>query len=559
MWLALLIGANTATWFNTAVLVTCMRNFPHSRGTVVGILKGFVGLSGAIFTQLFSSFFNKNAESLLLFLAVAPVGVCLIAMWFVRPAPVTAIQGDTGEETSYFFFINVICLAMAFYLLTATLVQDLLPVSHLTSHVLSAVMLFFLLAPLAVPMRYLAEVACAEPQASGPQTAKDAAEGNGLQEPLLKEDQFDSGRVDEAGHYGGSSDYPLHKSELPPISELEELDTLLLVGEGAVVPGKPKKGPRRGEDFKLRQAFVKADFWLLFLTYFCGVGTGITVINNLGQIGESFGYSDASIFISLVCICNFLGRLGAGALSEYFVRLDAVPRTVWMGVAQVFMILGYLLLATAWPGTLYIGSALLGFCYGVHFSSMVPTASELFGLKHFGMIYNFITIANPVGSLLFSGWIAGTIYDYEAAKQQGGDSGSFSVGALVRNYIPWLGGGDASFENSSCFGPECYRLTFIILAGVCAVGIVLSIVLSWRIRRVYVALYKSPPRNESRDCLVSAEDGSTGIPRVGSKESLLIRNGSKGSLLLPGEPTLQRSGSKGSSYRRFPESWPNKE
>lgn len=525
---------------------------------MVGILKGFVGLSGAIFTQLFSSYFNKNAQTLLLFLAVAPVGVCLIAMWFVRPVPVTGVKDDTAEETSYFFFINVICLAMAFYLLAATLAQDLLPLSHLTSHIISAVMLLFLLAPLAVPLRYGAEVAC------GPQPAG-ILHTDGVEEPLLKggerlEDGGD-GREERAplltGQEGEAS---LPKTELPPISELEELDTLFLVGEGAVVPAKPKKGPRRGEDFKLRQAIVKADFWLLFGTYFCGVGTGITVINNLGQIGESLGYADASIFVSLVCICNFLGRLGTGALSEYFVRLDAVPRTVWMGVAQVFMIIGYLLLATAWPGTLYISSALLGVCYGAHFSGMVPTASELFGLKHFGMIYNFMTVANPIGSLLFSGWIAGSIYDYQAAKQDGGGGssgggggGSISLGNTLRAYLPWLGEGDVSADGTTCLGPRCYRLTFLILAVVCACGIGLAVILSLRIRRVYVALYKSPPRNESRDSMVLGEDGlPSGIPTVGSRGSLVIpRSGSKGSLAPLGEPSsLPRSSSQGSSYRR---------
>lgn len=32
-------AGNSSTWFDTACVVTNVRNFPHDRGTVVGILK----------------------------------------------------------------------------------------------------------------------------------------------------------------------------------------------------------------------------------------------------------------------------------------------------------------------------------------------------------------------------------------------------------------------------------------------------------------------------------------------------------------------------------------
>ncbi|WJX77841.1 hypothetical protein P8452_61112 [Trifolium repens] len=40
LWLALCVATNRSTWFGTTVLVTNMRNFPLSRGTISGILKG---------------------------------------------------------------------------------------------------------------------------------------------------------------------------------------------------------------------------------------------------------------------------------------------------------------------------------------------------------------------------------------------------------------------------------------------------------------------------------------------------------------------------------------
>lgn len=145
-----------------------------------------------------------------------------------------------------------------------------------------------------------------------------------------------------------------------------------------------------------------------------------------------------------------------------------MPRTIWMTWTQVIMIFTYLLFASAIKGTLYAATALLGICYGVQFSIMVPTVSELFGLEHFGLFYNFMCLGNPIGAFLFSGLLAGYIYDSEAAKQHG-------LNALT--------------SSLTCLGPSCFRLTFLILAGVCGVGVLLSIVLSVRIRPVYQMLY----------------------------------------------------------------------
>ncbi|ERN09844.1 hypothetical protein AMTR_s00013p00060560 [Amborella trichopoda] len=84
------------------------------------------------------------------------------------------------------------------------------------------------------------------------------------------------------------------------------------------------------------------------------------------------------------------------------------------------MAIGHFLLAMAWPGVMYVGTLLIGLGYGTHWAVVPATASELFGLKNFGTLYNFITLANPAGALVFSGVIASTIYDYEAQKQAQG-------------------------------------------------------------------------------------------------------------------------------------------
>lgn len=132
-----------------------------------------------------------------------------------------------------------------------------------------------------------------------------------------------------------------------------------------------------------------------------------------------------------------------------------------MTVTQLIMVITYLLFASGFNGTLFAATSLLGICYGVQVSIMVPTASELFGLENFGMIFNFMSLGNPLGAYLFSGLLAGTLYDNEAAKQ----------------------------HSSTCLGASCFRVTFFILAGVSVIGTLLSIVLTVRIVPVYKMLY----------------------------------------------------------------------
>ncbi|KAL3840725.1 hypothetical protein ACJIZ3_025316 [Penstemon smallii] len=425
LWIALCIGTNSSAWFSTTVLLTNMRNFPLSRGTVAGILKGYGGLGAAVYAEIYSVLLNNSSSKLLLFLALGIPTLCLIMMSLVRPC--TPALGDNSSERGHFLFIQIASIVLGIYLLTTTILNDVLALNALVACLILFIMVLLLMAPLAIPVKM---------------TFYPSNHNNGdaeKTEPLLGA----SPSVASLGSFNESDG---------------NIDMLLAEGEGAI---KRKRRPRRGEDFTFAEALVKADFWLLFLVYFVGVGSGVTVLNNLAQIGIAQHMHDTKILLSLFSFCNFIGRLGGGVVSEYLVRSKAIPRTIWMTITQVIMIITYLLFASAIDGTLFAATSLLGICYGVQFSIMVPTASELFGLKNFGMVFNFMSLGNPLGAYLFSSLLAGFLYDIEAAKQQ----------------------------SSTCLGPNCFRLTFLILAGVCGVGTMLSIVLTLRIRPVYHMLY----------------------------------------------------------------------
>lgn len=441
LWIALVVATNSNAWFGTAVLVTNMRNFPLSRGTVAGILKGYAGIAAAIYTVLYNMVLQDSATTLLLFLALGIPLICLVTTYFIRAC--TPASGEDSSEHGHFVFTQAASVFLAIYVVAISITSDYVSLSNALSYILVAIMVVFLLSPLAIPVK----------MTLFPATKKRIRSASSSDS--LVQEEGDSTQTDPLLTPSSSAAYlgSFYESE-----DVSDVEILLAMGEGAV---KEKRRPKRGEDFKLGEAFVKADFWLLWFVYFLGVGAGVTVLNNLAQIGVALGVNDTTKLLCLFSFCNFAGRLGSGVLSEHYVRSKAIPRTVWITCTHIMMVFTFLLYASALSGTLYAATVLLGVCYGIIYSLMVPTASELFGLKHFGIIYNFILMGNPIGALLFSGLLAGKLYDAEATKQ----------------------------GSSTCIGAECFRITFLILAGVCGLGTILSIILTIRIRPVYQMLY----------------------------------------------------------------------
>nr|BAJ93070.1 predicted protein [Hordeum vulgare subsp. vulgare] len=428
MCVCLCLGGNSTTWMNTAVLVTCIRNFRGSRGPVSGVLKGYVGLSTAIFTDVCSALFADDPASFLVMLAVVPAAVCAVAMVFLREGRVadsdcTGAAGDEADARG-FAAVSTLAVAIALYLLAA----DLTGVGGgggVVSTVFVAVLMVLLAAPVAVPA-YVGWTSWMKSRKAANADAEDAAA------PLL----LDS-KAAAAAQQG---------------SEAEE----------ARGPGER---PRLGEEHTIAEALASVDFWVLFSSFLMGVGTGLAVMNNLGQMGVAMGYADVSLFVSMTSIWGFFGRIASGTISEHFIKTRALPRPVWNAASQVLMCAGYVLMAFGMPGSLFVGSVVVGVCYGVRLAVTVPTASELFGLKYYGLIYNILILNLPLGSFLFSGLLAGLLYDAEATKVPGG--------------------------GNTCSGAHCYRLVFVVMAAACVVGFGLDVLLSLRTRRVYAKIHQA--------------------------------------------------------------------
>ncbi|CAN7005498.1 hypothetical protein BRARA_C00608 [Brassica rapa] len=456
-------GNNGETYFNTGSLVSGVQNFPKSRGPVVGILKGFAGLGGAILSQIYTMIHSPDPASIILMVAVAPAVVAVSLMFFIRP--VGGHRQLRPTDGASFTFIYGVCILLAVYLMAVMLIEDLVVVSHNIVTIFTIVLFVILVVPVLVPIMTSFFM-----DSNGPVDT--------VEEPLVpkpEEDQQDPGlRTPDLILSEVEDEKPSDVDSLPASERhkrIAQLQTQLMqaAAKGAVRV-KGRRGPHRGEDFTLMQALVKADFWLIFISLLLGGGSGLTVIDNLGQMSQSLGYNNTHVFVSMISIWNFLGRISGGYFSELVVRDYAYPRPVALAVAQVVMAIGNVFFAFGWPGAMYIGTLLIGLGYGAHWAIVPATASELFGLKNFGALYNFLTLANPAGSLVFSGMIASTIYDMEAEKQAHGSV--FNPDDVLK-----------------CDGYICYFLTSLIMSGFCIIACILSLILVRRTKPVYTQLY----------------------------------------------------------------------
>ncbi|KAK9669895.1 hypothetical protein RND81_13G161900 [Saponaria officinalis] len=470
MCLLIFIGTNGETYWNTTSLVSCVQNFPKSRGPIVGILKGFAGLSGAILTQVYALIHSPDHASLVFMIAVGPSMVVIALMFFVRP--VKGHRQIRPSDGANFTFVYSTCLVLAAYLMGIMLIEDLIDVSHTLIIVFSVVLFTILLVPFGIPV----SLAFKEPRLS-------------VEEALLpesqKEESSKAAESDGEVVFSEVEDEKPKDVDLLPASERKRRIAQLQVkvaqaaAEGAVRV-KRRRGPHRGEDFTLTQALIKADFWLMFCPFMLASGSGLTVIDNLGQMSQSLGYDNTHIFVSMISIWNFLGRVGGGYLSEIVVRDYAYPRPVAMAVAQGVMAIGHLFIGFGLPGAMYIGTLLIGLGYGAHWAVVPATASELFGLRNFGSLYNFLTLANPAGSLVFSGLIASSIYDREAEKQA--DQHRPHLGSVISSMV-------RLDEPPKCEGSICFFLTSMIMSGLCISAIFLTLILVHRTKTVYTHLY----------------------------------------------------------------------
>ncbi|XP_062168525.1 uncharacterized protein LOC133874666 isoform X1 [Alnus glutinosa] len=385
------LTAHAQAFFTTANTVSGVQNFTYCRGTIVGIMKGFLGISGAIVIQVYDTFCKGQPSAFLLILALLPTSVSLVLMFFVKIYD----KANTSDDKKHLNGFTTVALIIAVYLMILIILENVFTLPSWARIFTFTLLLLVLASPLGIAIKAMDPVAY---------------------------------------------------HELPG-GESAEVNAAL-----------DDTTPPDEESMNLLQAMCTVNFWLLFIAAVCGMGSGLAVINNFTQIGESLDYATVEItsLVSLWSIWSFFGRLGAGYLSDYLLHTRGWARPVLMAITLAGMAVGHFLIAFGFPGILYVGSILVGICYGSQWSLMPTIAADIYGVRHLGTIINTLGIAIPLGSYISSVRVIGYFYEKEA-----------------------------SGEDDSCFGTHCFMLSFLIMASVVFLGFLAAIALFFRTKSFY--------------------------------------------------------------------------
>ncbi|KAL8092437.1 protein NUCLEAR FUSION DEFECTIVE 4-like [Apium graveolens] len=425
------IGATSQNFANTGALVTAIRNFPESRGIMLGLLKGFTGLSGAIMTQLYLAVYGNDSKSLILLIAWLPAALSIVFVYVIREMKVVKQQQN---ELKIFYQFLYVSIGLALFIMAMTIAQKMVNFPQAAYAASSTVVCALLFVPLFIAIR------------------EELIIWNQQKEPI-------------------NPTIIVEKPISAPSAEIKKIQD----------PDTPCfsnvfKKPERGEDYTILQALLSTDMIILFLFSFCGLGSSLTAVDNLGQIGESLGYPTKTVktFVSLLSIWNYFGRIFAGFVSESLLVNHKFPRPLMMTIVLLLSCIGHLLIAFPIPGSVYVASVIIGFSFGAQLPLIFAIISELFGLKYYSTLFNCGQLASPIGSYILNVKVTGPLYDREALKD-------LARKGLKRSDVKEL----------ICMGAKCYRMAFIILASVTFFGALVSLILVARTQAFYKSdIYK---------------------------------------------------------------------
>ena len=459
-------------YFDCACIATTAANFPKERGSAIGVAKALYGLSGALLATPYTAFFSAmgHAPSFLAFLGIGLSSLGLVTSPFVREvrfsAAMMTADAPARRLKRAFFIILMLALALATSGVLKSFKMGGEPLAYTMLVVAAGGVVVLVLAVAwgsSVSQGRVGLLATAVPEAPPA----------GASTTILTS-------TSPLAAAGATADGSLVAR---PINDACEAAAAASGGGDEVVRAAPPQAagpPTSLMDGSVWQNLMTPEFWLLFFTFFAGTGGGLVLTNHIEYIvAAQFGparHADAKqasdTLISIFSVANSLGRLGAGMGSDAASGLISRPTlftlaVLLMGAAHA------ILLGARFIGLVYLATVCAGISYGSFWSLLPTMIGELYGLRAFASTYNAFTPAVSGASLILSAQLASRVA--EAHTHPAPPPPPPPPGAPPPPPAP----------PAACYGDGCYRLTHVVICGLCVLGALTSAIVSCRTRKFY--------------------------------------------------------------------------
>mmetsp|Transcript_9157 Transcript_9157/g.19827 ORF Transcript_9157/g.19827 Transcript_9157/m.19827 type:complete len:652 (-) Transcript_9157:123-2078(-) len=449
---------------------------PGSKGSAVGIAKGFVGLGSGAYACLFQSI-RQPAMSDLDFLP-------LCAFFFVTAATIPSWIGLPNKENET--FVPDVFTPLHFRVLYASLVVLAMLVignallglyndsrninleESSPNYIMAGILIFVWIAPI-VSLLYL-------PQKSDWESERTTEGGVGSGGQGRDNDAEDQVTLLDGSNVATDTARSVSNTSLGSMSqESFQGDEESLDEEGIDGPGTRQSGGGR-RDKNIFQMLQSPSAWMMLWTGTILTGGGTVETNNLAQMVESLGFNNAvtPATLALFSVAQSGGRVITGAVSEAALSFETqhccidkgVPRPFFFVAASLVAIVAHSILAVATDQVFFvIGITLSGVAFGMSWPLMVLCVGEFFGTTHVGANYMFYDgFTSAAGTFLLSKVVAQQVYEEHIEPH---DNGSDKNGGVT------------------CYGIECFQKTHITIVLLSMTCFVVSLLMQYKTRQVY--------------------------------------------------------------------------
>lgn len=457
---------------------------PGTKGSAVGVAKGYVGLGSGAYAVLFESI-RGPTESPLDFLPMA-------AFFFIVCATIPAlvllpsrqqVMDDVmlDDATPRHFRVLFVSLGIMATLVVGSSLMELFDSSPNHSHAPQHRHLFsaFLLVS-----AWLGPIAGLLYLPTRHHETRNSVTATGENEERITEDELDAHEpqsgLDPMSQGSERGDISLHKipaqktdgdEEASDIDGEEEGVRLLGVDdENGSAPTMTAETDEE-ENLNLLQMLQTPSALLMLWTTTILVGAGTVETNNMGDMVGALGFPEAvtPASLALFSVAQAAGRVATGAISESalnwntrrFCIDNGVPRPFFLLAASCVGVLAHFTLGMATHEFFFvIGAALSGAAFGMVWPLMVLIVGEVFGTANAGANYMFFDgFTSAAGTLLLTKLLAQEVY--EAHIDPHAD------------------------DTNTCVGTGCFQLTHMIVAFLSLTCVGTSAAMLYTSRHVY--------------------------------------------------------------------------